>query len=48
VQELKKELPNGRNLLWWKLKPHENEVKLLRWKRIMPLALPITGYCPRA
>jgi hypothetical protein len=29
VQELKKDLPNGKNVLWWKLKPHENEVKLL-------------------
>jgi hypothetical protein len=27
VEELKKDLPNGRNLFWWNLKPHENEIK---------------------
>jgi hypothetical protein len=29
VEELKKDLPNERNLLWGKLKPHENEIKNL-------------------
>jgi hypothetical protein len=45
VQELKKDLPNGRNLLWWKLKPHQ-KLMMKKGKTLSPSYY--LGYYPHA